>query len=171
MKIFSDEELEEIPPLKESDDKGLVKTPERKGGRPSDKETRDDIIKAIIAEDVKELGKDSAAIIHGVSPSSALRYSHGEGIKDPDIRAGVIAQRHGIENIAVAKLMDTLEMLDPGSIEKEVDKIKVMTGLATVIEKITGGQSKGSNVNVVQLELHMPNQKKESDYETITVSR
>ena len=166
-----DDEPEEIKPVKDSEDKGIVITPERNGGRLTKDKEREDIVKAIIAEDTIELGKESAAVLHGVSPASASRYSRGEGIKDPDVKAGIIAQRHGIENVAIAKLMDTLDLLDPHSIEKETDKVKIATGLATVIEKITGGDKRGGNTQVVHLELHAPKQKSESDYETINVSR
>lgn len=168
MKIFMEDEPEEIKPLKESNDKGTVISPKKKESK--EENGRDDIIKGIIAEDTIELGKREAAMIHGVSASSALNYSHGIAIKDPDIKAQVVSLKHGIESIAVAKLMDTLNLLSPEAIDKEVDKVRVIEGLAKVVERITGN-AVNKNTNVVHLELHMPSQKKESDYEVINVTR
>lgn len=170
MKIFSDEEFEEIKPIKDSPDKAIVITPECNGGRIPNKDQRDDIVKEIIADDVKELGKREAALIHGVSASSALDYSNGKGIKDPDVKTRILDKKHGIENIAITKLMETLDLLSPESVEKETDKVKIIAGLAAVIEKVGGG-ARNQNTNVVHLELHMPRMKEEKDYETIIVSQ
>lgn len=173
MNIFlSDDELEEIKPLKKSEDNGLVIIPgkpngENKQGRIPAEEERSDIIKELIANDAIELGARESAMIHGVSPATANRYSNGNSISDPEVKTRVIAAKHDIENLAVAKLMETLNLLEPSMIDKEKDKVTVINGLSQVIERINGKDNGPKNAVVVHLEMHAPPQRKESDYEVI----
>jgi len=166
MKIFlEDDELDEIDPIKilQSSDKGKVITPTV--GKRGDGLT--DERKEIIANDVIDLGPTKAAEIHGISIPSASKYGNGQDITNRDIRAGVIARKNDIENVAVVKLMDTLNLIDPAKVPKVRDKIALMTGLSNLVDKI--GSDKDAGKPQVHLHLHAPTQKKESDYEVIDV--
>ena len=158
--------VKEIKPFSESEDKGIVKTPDR-GGVVIE---REDHAKKSIALDTLFLGAKASAEIHGVSESSAYVYARGDRIKDPDMKTEVLSTRHGIESLALTKLMETLDLINPHAIEKETDKVKVVAGLGSVIDKITGG-NKSEGTRVLHLELHMPVQKSEDKYETIEVTR
>ena len=167
MKIFLDsDEIEEIKPVSDSEDNGLVITKENKGGAPTEEEKRTDIVKELIANDTIELGPRESALIHGVSESSAKNYAKGNHISDPEVKTRILDSKHEIENLAITKLMQTLNLLNPEWIDKERDKVAVMTGLSKVIESINGGD-KNKTENKMVLHLHMPQMKKEADYEVI----
>lgn len=166
MNIFlDDKELEEIKPVKESDDKGLVISPNHTGSEPE----RPDIIKEIIANDAAELGRKQAAEIHGVSERSVSRYSAGERVSE-DTKSRILDRKHEIQNIAVTKLMQTLNLLDPNSLESEKDKVTVMNGLSQVLDRLGDNGSKSGD-RAIHLHMTLPTMKKETDYDVIEVPR
>jgi hypothetical protein len=166
MKLFIEEEVvEEIKPIEDiSEDKGLVITPTvgKRG------ENNTDIQKEIAAIDAIDLGASASAIINGVPQSSASKYGDGKDIKDADVRARIISKKYDIQDTAVSKLMETLNIIEPSELQKTRDKVMVLNGLSNLVDKITdknGQTGQGS----VHLHLYAPNQKKETDYKVIDV--
>ena len=165
MKIFlEDDELEEIKPISDSDDRGKVILPtigKRGENLPTD-------IKEIIAIDTIEKGPTEAAAIHGVPISSASKYSNGLDIANPDARARVLGMRHQIHDLAIVKLMDTLNLIKPAAVVKPRDQITLMTGLTKVVDSMIDVKKEEKP----QVHLHMwcPEQKTENDYPIIDVS-
>lgn len=162
MNIFlEDSELEEIKPLEDkTDDHALVINPTvgKRG------EENSDLQKELVALDSLILGPSAAAELHGVAQSSASKYSNGKDVP-PEIRTNVLATKHGIEDLAVAKLMDTLNLINPSDLEKPRDKIALLSGLSSLVDKISGKDREGNKT--VHLHLYGPNQKKEQDYDVI----
>lgn len=156
------EDVEEIKPIsKESEDRAIVKFPTN----PNDNPKIPDDIKEIIAVDAIDVGVREAARIHGVSKSAAHRAIEGS-----DALTASVNDKFDIGNVATAKLMQTLGLLNPHDIEKEKDKIVVIDGLSRVIERING-KDRDKGGKTVHLHLYAPNQKKETDYgEVIEVS-
>lgn len=161
MKIFLDPEDEvEIKPVLESDDKGLVilPTPIIKPERHSD------LQKELAAIDALDTSIRDAESVHGIARSSVARYANGEGLSE-DSQTRVMAHKYQIQDTAVAKLMQTLDLLDPTDLAKPRDKIALMTGLSQLIERTSGKNGEGNKT--VHLHLYGPQQKKEKDYEVI----
>lgn len=164
MNIFLDEtELEEIKPIAPTEDKGLVINPEvgKRG------EGNSDLVKEVVALDSILLGPSEAARINGVPQSSASKYADGKDIEDAETRTRIIATKNGIEDLAVTKLMETLNMLDPSDMEKPRDKIALMTGLSNLVEKVSSAKNEKEGAKQVHLHLYAPNQKQESHYKVI----
>ena len=162
MNIFLDDsELTEIKPISESDDKGLVITP--KTGEK--KQEISDLRKEITAIETIESTARRAAELHGVGKSSASLYAKGEGLSG-DARARVLGIRNDIQDLAITKLMDTLNLLNPEGVDKERDKVAIITGLSQVIEKLNPAKNENDKP-VVHLHMYSPVQKVEKDYDII----
>lgn len=163
MNIFlTEEELKEVKPLDPSEDKGLVINP-TVGKR---EEGNSDLVKEIAAIDAMVIGPSAAAIIHGVPQSSVSKYSNGKDIGNNEARARVMGMKYDIEDMAVAKLMTTLDIINPHDFDRPRDKIALVAGLSSLVDKISG-KSNENDVKQVHLHLYAPNQKKEQDYEVI----
>jgi len=163
MNIFlEDDELIEIRPVDETEDKGLVITPNTgKTDRPEISELR----KEIAAIDTIESTARRSAEINGIGKTNAAQYAKGEDVGE-ETRISILSRRNNIQDIAITKLMDTLNLLDPNLVEKERDKVAIMTGLSQVIEKL-GPSKEGSDKPTVHLHLYSPTQKVEKDYDVI----
>lgn len=163
MNIFlTEEELVEIKPLEETKDKGLVINPAV--GKREDNNI--DLVKEITALDTLSIGSVAASKINGVPQSSASKYSNGKDISNIDARARINSAKYEIEDTAVSKLMETLQLINPHEIEKTRDKIALISGLSSLVDKISGNNDKEGKVQVT-LNLYAPNQRKENEYETI----
>jgi hypothetical protein len=127
-----------------------------------------DLVKEITAIDSINIGPTEAAKINGVPVSSASKYGNGQDIATEEVRTRVLQTRYEIQDTAIAKLMQTLEILNPNDFEKPRDKIALVTGLSQVVDKISDKRGDGDKPQV-HLHLYGPNQKKESEYETIDV--
>ncbi len=129
-------------------------------------EGKDEITKEIIAYDSIELGPSKAAEIHGVPKSSASKYSDGLDIKDEDAKSRILAKKHDIADTATAKLMETLGLFDPSGIEKQTDIIRSAAMLASIVEKVSGNNKGGNNI---ELHLYAPKQNSIEKYPIIDV--
>lgn len=114
-----------------------------------------------------------AAEVHGMSQpylSSSLRgQTSPDAPVDEELKAKVSAVRHQIEDVAVAKLMNTLNLFEPSALEQK-DLPGAATKMAKVIDTIVGRADKGSDGKPqVHLHLHAPRQKSESAYTIIEV--
>lgn len=168
MKIFTEkrkEESKEIKPVdKESEDKAIVKTPKS----PSELPRIPDNVKELVAVDAVSLGIREAGILHGVSKSETQRLMH-------ETEAGKLAlaekavEKYQIANLATAKLMQTLGLLNPHDIEKERDKITVINGLSQVLDRLDDGKDKDKDGRAVHLHLYAPTMKKEENYQVVEV--
>lgn len=169
MKIFLEEdELIEIDPLEDlcHNDNAIIKTPNILNVTRG--ESRSDLIKEIIAIDSIDLGPTRASEIHGVSKNQATQYGNGLTIQDEDALARIHAHKHDIEDVAVAKLMNTLHMFNPeGNLKDENKRVDIANKLSQIVERIRGKEKDGAKT--VVLHLHAPNQKKETDYNVIDV--
>ena len=162
MNIFLDDsELTEIKPINESDDKGLVISPKVNEKRQEISELR----KEITAIDTIESTARRAAELNNVGRSNAAKYANGEGLSE-DGRARVLGIRNNIQDLAVVKLMETLNLLNPEAVDKERDKVAIMTGLSQVIEKLSPAKNENDKP-VVHLHMYAPKQKAEKDYDII----
>lgn|SRR5678815_3631265 len=166
---IEEEEKEEIPPVGDGkineDDKGKVIKPPVLIDLPKvPEEVRD-----LVAVDALKDGYRETAKLHGISKTAV-----GDIVKTSevaqDIKGAIVMNKYGITNLATAKLMRTLDLLQPEFIDKEVDKITVIAGLSKVINNMEDkGKDKGGE-KVVHLHLYAPNQKDEKEYATIEVS-
>ena len=164
MNIFLTEEEEiEIPAINPSEDLGRVITP---GLNQPERSYRSDLEKEIIGIDTIDNGSRLTAPIHGVNPKQAREYAVGQDMNE-DSRSKVLAHKHEIQDLAITKLMDTLNLLDPSNMEKTRDQIAFMNGLSTLVDKVTDKKTDGTKV--VHLHLYGPKQKVETDYEVIDV--
>lgn len=162
MNIFlNEDELEEVKPVCESEDRALV-IPDNTGKRG---EAVSDLVKEITAIDAINIGPTKAAEINGVPESSASKYSNGMDISNPDTSARVIAHKFQIQDTAVAKLMQTLNLVQPERLETVKSQMLVINGLSQLVERIAPKEKEGPQQ--VHLHLYAPNQKKESEYEII----
>ena len=162
MNIFLTEEEEiEIPAVPSSNDNGTVITPSAK-----DRVYRTDLEKEIIGIDTIDNGSRIAAPIHNINPSNAADYAAGNRMSE-DSKARVLSHKYQIQDVAVTKLMETLNLLDPSQMEKTKDQISFMNGLSNLVDKITDKKTEG--VRAVHLHLYGPKQKQEKDYEVIDV--
>lgn len=159
--IIEDDDVEIVEPIRETPDAGLIHLPTNTGNEvPRYTEEQ----KEKIANDVLNgmSGKEAAAI-YGVSQPLANSYARGEGMSS-DVRTRVLSKKYDIQDHAVTKLMDTLNLLNPSQLRTK-DQIQLMNGLAGVIDKMS---EKGPVMpSKVELHLYAPNQKKESEYEVI----
>lgn len=160
MNIFLEEIPEEIKPVERSEDNGLVITPEigKRG------EGVSDLQKEIIGLDALIIGPSAAAELHGVPQSSASKYANGLDVKE-ETRLTILGERHKIEDKAVTRLLNTLDLLNPAELEKPRDKIALLGALGNVLDRFTSKEKEGTQV--LHLHLHAPSQNKETDYETI----
>jgi len=166
MNIFlKEDELEEINPLKESQDKGITINPHKSEGRPTKENEIPDSIKEIIAIDAINTSSRDAAALHGIGRNRANDLTNGIGIKDPDIRARVLDVKHGIQDAAITKLMDTLELIDPRELDSVKERVMVLNSLSNLVDKLSGDG--GKDVKQVHLHMYAPNMKKEADYDVI----
>jgi hypothetical protein len=163
MKLFmNDDELEEIKPVSESADKGIVIS-DRTGKR---EEGISELQKEIVALDAILIGPSKAAEIHGVPQSSASKYSDGKDITNEDTKGRVLATRYDIQDVATAKLMATLNLINPEELVSTKNKVMVLNSLSRLVDTVSD-KNPGAGNGGVHLHLYAPNQKKESDYEII----
>lgn len=146
-----------------SEDKGLV-VPEihPNPGRPTKEDARSDKIKEIIAEDVITLGAREAAMIHGVTERNASEYAQGDHVAK-EVRDRILDRKMMIKDLALGKLLDTVELIDPNNVEKEKDRVAILSGLSQVFERLEDKKDQGGT-KVLHLHLYDPGRKKESDY-------
>lgn len=165
MNIFLEEDqLEEIKPLEPTEDKGVVINPtvgERGEGKT-------ELQKEIVALDTLEIGPSAAALISGVPASSASKYSQGKDMA-PETRNTILSIKNDIKDLAVTKLMDTLNLLDPSDMDKPRDKIALLTAVSNLVDKIENKEKGDDGKPTVHLHLYGPKQKEVKDYATIDV--
>ena len=125
-----------------------------------------EITKEIVANDSLELGTVKSAQINNVSQTEASYYQNGKHMSE-ETKTKILDKKYNIQDTAVTKLMETLNLIDPSALEKQTDIIRAAGQLASVVEKVSGN-NKGDQTNV-QLIFYSPKQKKESDYEIINV--
>lgn len=160
--ITKEKEIEEvlIEDLIKSNDRGII-IPDNKGKR---NEGKDELTKELIAMDAIDLGPSRAAEIHNIPQSSASKYADGKDVSE-ETRTKILDKKHQIGNLAVSKLMESLNLFEPSEIEKPLDHIRAARDLATISEKLAGNSKSGNLV----IHFHPPNQKTEDQYEVIEV--
>ena len=165
--ILNDDQVEEVTldDFINGTDKGIIHVDKQGENHPG--YHRDEISKEIIADDAIKLGPGLAGQIHGVSAPSASKYANGLDIKDEDAKARILSKKHNIADVATAKLMDTLGLIDPNDIEKPMDKVRAAAMLSGIVEKIT---EKGKSGNTIELHLYSPKQGRIENYEVIDVN-
>jgi len=163
MNIFLEEiEIEEIHPVEISEDRGLVIQPHKPLGEVI---RTPELVKELAAIDGIETSARESANLHGIGKTAVNRYSNGNGFDDEDARARVLSVKNQIADVAVTKLMDTLNLLKPEDMGKPRDKIALLQSLGTLVERVTG--KAGEEGKVLHLHLHSVDQKKEKDYDVI----
>lgn len=162
--IVEDDELDEvlIDDIVKSNDNGIV-IPNRQGDRGEGKSEEE---KEIIAQDAIVLGPTEAAKIHGTTPSRASRYGNGLDVKE-DTKSEILNKKHEIGNVAVTKLMESLELFEPNDLEKPLDKVRAARDLAGIVEKMSGNKN---GIGSLAVHFHAPRQRSESEFKTIEVS-
>ena len=148
--------------LKESRDRGLVIVP----GSKEPGAQRSELEKEAVALDAIELGVREAARIHGVSKSSVSEYANGKDV-DGDTKSKILDAKHGIQDVAITKLMETLDMFDPRELTKPKDMVDVAGKLSQVVERMNPG-ARSSDAGV-HLHFYSPRQKEVKDYKIIDV--
>jgi hypothetical protein len=166
MDIFTTGKLKEVKIadiIKKSDDKGkvIVDSVGDHGDAKTDSE------KKAVALDALEYGPTVAAMIHGVPQSSASKYKDGKDIADPEARAEVLNVKHNVQDQALTKLMDTLNLFDPKDLERPKDIVNAASQLSNIVSKLTG-ENKNGGTNV-SIHFYSPRQKKIGDYTVIDV--
>ena len=163
--IIDDEEIEEIPILNITDDYAIITIKGEHVGKRN--EATPDLVKEITAIDEQNIGSQMAAKVNGVPQSSASKYGDGIDISDDDTRSRVLARKYNIADTAIAKLMETMDLINPSAIEKQVDVIRAASQLAGIVEKVSV-KERGEG-NQVHLHLYGPKQKALTAYEVIEV--
>jgi len=166
---IEDEEKDEIPPVGDGkvkeDDKGKVVLPPKVYEQPKVPE----VVKEMVAIDSLVNTRAETARLHGIPIKTVDKITANSEIVQ-EAKAAQVMDKYGITSLATAKLMRTLDLLQPEFIDKEVDKITVIAGLSKVINNLEDkGKDKGGD-KVVHLHLYAPNQKGEKEYDTIEVS-
>lgn len=160
MKLFIEEdELEEVSPIAESYDNALTI-----GGVKKEVERHSELVKEITAIDAIDTSIRDAGSINGVSKSAAQEYANGNGMKE-ETRVNVLSYKHEIRDKAVAKLMDTLDLLNPHDTTKVSERLQMVDTMSKIVDRISSDNKEGKKSLV--LHLHMPQQNKESDYKVI----
>jgi hypothetical protein len=160
MSIY-DDDSDDIAPVKESSDRGIVILPVKPTGRPKNEDIRSDVIKEMIVEDSEVIGQKEASFLHGVNGRTIRDWK--SKIEEPQFT------KQQIEELATSKLMQTLLALDPDGVDKERDRITIINGLSQVIERVGDPKKDKEGSKVLHLHLYDPGRKKESDYEVIDV--
>lgn len=109
------------------------------------------------------------AKVHGISQEAISSYSNGRvGARvDDDLKARVNQVRYDIADLATSKIMTTLELFAPHSLEQKELPGAAMK-MASVLEKISG-KNKDEGNQQVHLHFYAPTQKKEHEYKIIEV--
>ena len=170
MRVYIEkEEKEEIPPVSKEklkeDDKGIIRFPKN----PKENPIIPDDVKELVAVDAAFLGPKATSQLHGV-PVSTVHDIANNTEAGQNAKAIKAMDKHGIADMATAKLMLTLNLLSPMDIDKEKDKIAVIDGLSKVIERMADKGKDGEGKRVVHLHLYAPNQKEEREYPVIEVA-
>lgn len=170
MRVFIEsdgEEKEEIPPIDSGKvnekDKATVKKPNNPSETPRIPQT----VKELVALDAFSIGPKRTAEVHGITVAAAKTIAYGTE-EGRNAQAVANMEKYGIADLATAKLMQTLHLLDPDNITKETDKIHVIAGLSKVLDNMNDKSSDGQKT--VHLHLYAPNQKEERDYPIIEVA-
>jgi hypothetical protein len=160
--ILEDSEVQEllIEDSIKSNDLGIVIKPELRG------QTLPELQREIIGRDALEVGPSQAARIHGVTAQSASKYANGEDLGNSEARTRILDARNDIRDLATTKLLEALNIIDIGSIEKVTDQVRAASHLSQIVERMEGKNEKGQSVH---LHLYAPTQKKVGQYEVIDV--
>jgi hypothetical protein len=160
MNIFmEDDDLKEIPAVPPSEDLGRVIVPTQ-GKR---EEEISILQKEIAALDAQLIGPTEAARIHDVSIPSASKWSNGKDMgKEDEVRSRILSRKFDIQDTAVTKLMETLDILDPSDLVKTREKVMVINSLGNLVDKMTARNEVPAAA--VHLHMYMPNQKAITDY-------
>jgi len=164
--ILDDEEIKEVTLddfINKTDKTKITIVGENHGKRG---ESKDEIIKEIIANDAIVLGSSKAAELHGISQPSASKYSNGLDVSE-ETRERVLAKKYDIADAATAKLMNALNLFEPSDIEKPLDKIRAASMLANIVEKVSSNSKHGEGG--IHLHLYAPKQNDLKKYEVIDV--
>ena len=115
-------------------------------------------------------GPAVAAELLNVSPAQASNYSKGmvtHGVVDEDLKKTVDERVGKIHNVALEKLMESIEGMDLSSTKGPKERSEIAKNLATVIEKTT---PKSDNMDrIVRVEIGYPKEKSIDSYETIEI--
>ena len=168
MNLFiEDEEIKEVKIediLGKSKDNGIVIR--NKQGESRGKETPD-IQKEIIAHDAIESGNvTKLAKEIGLTQPGVEGYTNGMNLPE-EARNRVLAHKHDIADLAISKLMDSLNLFDPNALDKQIDIVKSASMLANVVDKVTSKE--GGKGNQVILNLYAPKQRQLDSYSVIEV--
>lgn len=147
-----------------SEDRLLVKIKERPGN--SLGENHNPLVKEEAAHLAIELGSTiKAAEIMGITQPGIIGYVNGRHI-DEESKIRILDHKHQIQDLAVSKLMDTLNLFNPNELEKQSDIVRAASQLSSVVDKISGKSQEKSNVQIV---VYCPEPKKIESYQTIDI--
>ena len=176
--IHTDEEIVEkkiVLPMPEINEHGEVLVPEILG-RKKDSHVSD-IKKSLIALDsvVSGLSQRDIARIHGTSQALVSSLSNGYNTPNidtrkpnEDVRAVISEARETVAKSASQKLMETLDIFDPSSLEqKELPSAALK--MSAVLEKASQGFNGSESGPKVAFIVMAPRMKKEEDYDMIDV--
>ena len=142
----------------------------KKGDKKS--ENRDALTVEMAGLDCLTLPQKEVARIHNLSGPSVHNYQEGKktgnGAVDLDLKAKILDNRFKIQNVAVTKLMESLNLFDPNACEDQKELMGSASKLAGIVDKISG-DSKEKNENKVQIIMYQPRLKSVNDYEVIEV--
>jgi predicted transcriptional regulator len=179
--IIDDSELKNLSkpsiPLPEIDGStGEIRIPEILG-RPKGGKNLSDLTKELIAyESVNSpLTQKQIAAIHGVTEATVNHLSQGYNTtnidtrkENEDIKAVLNERKYNIADKATAKLMQSLDLFEPTSLE-QLDLPGAALKMASVVQKISENFAEHNNNNI-QFIVYAPRMRSESSYETIEVN-
>jgi transcriptional regulator with XRE-family HTH domain len=129
----------------------------------------DPIVREMVALDAIDLRQKDVAVLHGVTQSTVSDSENGKvGDRvDVELKAKVNNKKFQIKDLAVSKLMSTLDLFQPQGLENQMEVITAASKLSGIVEKLEEKQAdKGNAVNIV---FYNPRQNVESKYDTIDV--
>lgn len=131
-------------------------------------EAVNNVIREMAAIDSLVIGQKKSSELHGLNHNTVSDATRGEisDRVDPDLKASVDNQRYKIRDLAVSKLMNTLDLFRPDGLENQMEVVTAASKLSKVVVDMEAkdNKDKGPQVQVI---LFNPRQKNESAYDVI----
>jgi len=139
------------------------------GGNGRGKEI-DPITREMIALDALVMPQKDVAVLHDVPQSLVSNAVNGmvNRREDEELKAKINDKKYQIKDLAVSKLMSTLDLFNPAGLDSQLEVVAAADRLANVVNKMEDRNTNllGPQVNIV---FYNPRQQNENTYDIIEV--
>lgn len=126
------------------------------------------LTREMAAIDSLTIGQKKSSIIHELNHNTVSDATRGEisDRVDSDLKAAVDNQRYKIKDMAVSKLMNTLDLFRPDALENQMEVVTAASKLSKIVVDLEAkdNKDKGPQVQVI---LFNPRQNTEAKYDVI----